>query len=168
MEAFVFLNKFWNVTVLQIFFQNPLCHLILSPTLSSEFSVDLFLQTLAISNTSSYEKYLWLFQIPLAMKNTSGLSKYLWLWRILDVDFSYFLQLWTLQLFQIPPAMNDSSYFKYLWLWKIPPALDYLRIHFFLVESCLKGLVHSGSSCRSWTTLLLPCETRVDRLIYLI
>ena len=98
------------------------------------------------------------------MKNTSGLSKYLWLWRILDVDFSYFLQLWTLQLFQIPPAMNDSSYFKYLWLWKIPPALDYLRIHFFLVESCLKGLVHSGSSCRSWTTLLLPCETWLDRL----
>ena len=115
------------------------------------FGRSVFFQTLAISNTSSYEKYLWLFQIPLAMKNTSGLSKYLWLWRILDVDFSYFLQLWTLQLFQIPPAMNDSSYFKYLWLWKIPPALDYLRIHFFLVESCLKGLVHSGSSCRSWT-----------------
>ena len=34
----------------------------------------------------------------------------------------------------------------------------------FLVESYLKGLVHLGSSCRSWTTLLLPCETRVNRL----
>ena len=148
----VVLNNFWNVTVLQIFFQNPLCHLILSPTLFSDFSVDLFL------SDSGYFKYLQLWKIPLAPPNTSGYEKYLWLVQIPlalknshNVDFSYFLQLWTLQLFQIPPAMNDSSYFKYLWLWKIPPALDYLRIHFFLVESCLKGLVHSGSSCRSWT-----------------
>ena len=70
-----------------------------------------------------------------------------------------------LQLLQISPASNDvSSFFKYLWLRKIPPALDYFRIHFFLVEGYLKGLVHLGSSCRSWTTLLLPCETRVNRL----
>ena len=51
-----------------------------------------------------------------------------------------------------------------LWLRRISPALDYFRIHFFLVEGYLKGLVHLGSSCRSWTTLLLPCETRVNRL----
>ena len=107
---------------------------------------------------------LWLFQIPPAMKNTSGSSKYLWLWKIPlacpnTSGFEEFLML-------ISPTFSSyehSSYFKYLQLWMTPAISNtsgyekYLQLlitwesTFFLVESCLKGLVHSGSSCRSWT-----------------
>ena len=159
------LNKFWNVTVLQISFQNPLCHLILSPTLSSEFTsrfvlfsvkIWLFFKYLQLrKNTSGSSKYLWLREIPLACLNTSGFEN--------SPNVSSFKQL---QLSQISPASNDvSSFFQIpLASKKIPPALDYSESTSFWFESYLKGLVHLGSSCRSWTTLLLPCETCVNRL----
>ena len=138
-----------------IFFLSPICHQILSPTLSSEFiSRPVFHQSLAPPNVSSYEEYLWLLQISPAMRNISSSFKYLWLWNL--------SQFWLLQL---SPAVNNiSSFFsnvssyeeylwlpqislalknissslKYLWLRRISPALDYFRIHFFLVEMWFK------------------------------
>ena len=117
------------------FFQNPLCHLILSPTLSSEFSVDLFLQTLAISNTSSYEKYLWLLQIPLACSNTSG--------------FEEFSQCWFLLLSPAmnTPAISNTSSYEWLQLFQIPLAMKNTSSSWLLQNPLFSGWELLKGSC---------------------
>ena len=133
------LNKFWNVTVLQIFFQSPLCHLSLSPTLSSEFTSRFVLFSVKIwllfkylqlrKNTSGSSKYLWLREIPLASLNTSGFEK-----------FSKCLRLQT-----TPAFTNISSFERCLQLFSNTSGFEkntssswLLRIHFFLVWELLK------------------------------
>ena len=142
----------------------------MSPDLVTNFLLRFF------SRSVSFR--LWLFQIPPAMKNTSGSSKYLWLWKIPlacsnTSGFEEFSQCWFLLLSPAmnTPAISNTSSYEWLQLFQIPLAMKNTSSSwllenplFFWFESYLKGLVHLGSSCRSWTTLLLPCETYVGRL----
>ena len=114
-----------------------------------------------MKNTSGSSKYLWLWKIPLACPNTSGFEEFLMLISPTFSSYEHSSYFKYLQLWMTPAISNTSGYEKYLQL------LITWESTFFLVESCLKGLVHSGSSCRSWTTLLLPWETwtwQVDNL----
>ena len=137
----VVLNNFWNVTVLQIFFQNPLCHLSLSPTLSSEFTSRFVLFSVKIwllfkylqlrKNTSGSSKYLWLREIPLASLNTSGFEK-----------FSKCLQLQT-----TPAFTNISSFERCLQLFQIPLASKNTSSSWLLQNPLLSGWGLLKRSC---------------------
>ena len=135
------LNKFWNVTVLQIFFQNPLCHLILSPTLFSDFSVDLFL------SDSGYFKYLQLWKIPLALPNTSGYEKYLWLVQIplaLKNSWCWFL---LLSPAMNTPAISNTSSYEWLQLFQIPLAMKNTSSSWLLQNPLFSGWELLKGSC---------------------
>ena len=155
MEDVVFVCNKWNDTVC---FQSSFWVL----------SVTRFCHQLSPQNLSVDLCFIkvWLLPMSPAMRNISGSFKYLQLWGISPApsnisgfemyhsfDFSNCLQLWTISpvfsnvssyeeylwLPQISLALkNISSSLKYLWLRRISPALDYFRIHFFLVEMWFK------------------------------
>ena len=95
----------------------------------------------AVRNISGSSKYLQLQGISLAPSNISGFFKCLQLWRM------------------SPAPSNVSGCEEYvqlpqisLWLRRISPALDYFRLHFFLVERWFKRSCPSrGLFCRSLT-----------------